>query len=134
MGQDLSLRQIRNRLNIAALAMALLALSPSALAQSEDRPYDAMLFRLTEILGSIHYLRELCGANEGQKWRIQMQDLLKTEGTSASRRIKLVRAFNRGYRYYRRTYRSCTRSAKTAVDRFLAEGTQIAETLVRENQ
>ncbi|MEE9587894.1 MAG: TIGR02301 family protein [Hyphomicrobiaceae bacterium] len=113
-----------------AILLALSAMSP-AQAEEDVRPYDDELFRLSEILGSIHYLRELCGAKEGQLWREEMQGLLKTEGTSASRRIKLVRSFNKGYRNYRRTYRSCTRSAKTAVDRFLVEGTELAETMLR---
>ncbi len=65
---------------------------------SDDRPYDTQLFRLAEILGTLHYLRELCGANEGQVWREHMRELAASEGTSALRRAKLVESFNRGYR------------------------------------
>jgi uncharacterized protein (TIGR02301 family) len=87
--------------------------------------------RLTEILGAVHYLRELCGANEGQLWRDQMKEILKNEGTTAVRRAKLVNSFNDGYRGYRRTYRSCTQSATLATARFSTEGAQIAASLAQ---
>jgi uncharacterized protein (TIGR02301 family) len=97
----------------------------------DDRPYDNKLMRLAEILGAVHYLRELCGANEGQLWRDQMKEILKNEGTTAVRRAKLVNSFNDGYRGYRRTYRSCTQSATLATARFSTEGAQIAASLAQ---
>jgi uncharacterized protein (TIGR02301 family) len=97
----------------------------------DDRPYDEDLMRLAEILGAIHYLRELCGAQEGQLWREQMKDILRNEGTTAVRRAKLVNAFNDGYRGYRRTYRTCTQSATLATTRFSAEGATIAASLAQ---
>jgi uncharacterized protein (TIGR02301 family) len=95
----------------------------------DDRPYDNKLMRLAEILGAVHYLRELCGADEGQLWRDQMKDILRNEGTTAVRRAKLVNSFNDGYRGYRRTYRTCTQSATLATRRFSTEGAQIAASL-----
>jgi uncharacterized protein (TIGR02301 family) len=97
----------------------------------DDRPYDAKLLRLAEILGAVHYLRELCGAQEGQTWRDQMKEIVKNEGSTAVRRAKLVNSFNDGYRGYRRTYRTCTSSATLAVTRFSAEGAQIAAALAK---
>ncbi len=97
----------------------------------DDRPYDVKLMRLAEILGAVHYLRELCGAQEGQLWREQMRQILKNEGSTAARRAKLVNSFNDGYRGYRRTYRTCTSSATLAVTRFSTEGAQIALTLAQ---
>lgn len=99
---------------------------------SDDaRPYDAKLLRLAELLGSIHYLRELCGANEGQFWRDTMQELMKSEGFTAGRQARLTASFNQGYRSYSRTYNVCTPTARAAIDRFLAEGADIADALVR---
>jgi uncharacterized protein (TIGR02301 family) len=95
----------------------------------DDRPYDNKLMRLAEILGAVHYLRELCGAGEGQLWRDEMKDILRNEGTTAVRRAKLVNSFNDGYRGYRRTYRTCTQSAMLATRRFSTEGAQIAASL-----
>ena len=97
----------------------------------DDRPYDAKLLRLAEILGAVHYLRELCGAQEGQLWRDQMKEILKNEGSTAVRRAKLVNSFNDGYRGYRRTYRTCTSSATLAITRFSTEGAQIAAALAK---
>lgn len=95
----------------------------------DDRPYDSKLFRLAEILGALHYLRALCGANEGQLWRNQMEALVKDEGTTAVRRARLVDHFNDGYRGFRRTYRTCTDSATVAINRFVEEGSKIAFSL-----
>lgn len=97
----------------------------------DDRPYDDKLMRLAEILGAVHYLRELCGAAEGQVWREQMKEILRNEGTTAVRRAKLVNAFNDGYRGYRRTYRTCTQSATLATNRFSTEGATIAAALAQ---
>jgi uncharacterized protein (TIGR02301 family) len=97
----------------------------------DDRPYDSKLMRLAEILGAVHYLRELCGAQEGQIWRDQMKEILRNEGTTAVRRAKLVNSFNDGYRGYRRTYRTCTQSATLATTRFSTEGATIATSLAQ---
>jgi uncharacterized protein (TIGR02301 family) len=121
----------------AALTLAFSAwLAVGALAQPqvgspENRPYDDKLLRLSEILGAVHYLRELCGNNDGQLWRDRMKELINAEGSSALRRAKLTRSFNDGYRSYSRTYYSCTASAQTAIARFLTEGAEIADTLVK---
>jgi uncharacterized protein (TIGR02301 family) len=103
----------------------------SAPPPPDDRPYDNKLMRLAEILGAVHYLRELCGAEEGQIWREQMKDILRNEGTTAVRRAKLVNSFNDGYRGYRRTYRTCTQSATVATTRFSSEGATIAASLAQ---
>lgn len=97
----------------------------------DDRPYDNKLMRLAEILGAVHYLRELCGADEGQLWRKQMTEILRNESTTAVRRAKLVNSFNDGYRGYRRTYRTCTQSATVATRRFSTEGATIAASLAQ---
>ena len=109
-------------------------LNVSAQLSEDNKPYDNKLMRLSEILGAIHYLRELCGAREGQVWRDQMNELIESEGTTAIRRAKLVKGFNKGYRGYRRTYRTCTEPAKTAIDRFVNEGVAISTALLKENQ
>lgn len=106
--------------------------SPAATAQQpEMKPYDEKLTRLSEILGAVHYLRELCGNNDGQLWRDRMRDLIEGEGTSPMRRAKLTKSFNDGYRSYSRTYQSCTPTAKIAINRFLTEGAQLADGLVK---
>ena len=116
------------------LAVAtLVAVSPLAAAPAgkDVKPYDDRLMRLAEILGAVHFLRELCGANEGQYWRERMEELMRAEGSSALRQARLTRGFNQGYRNYARTYSTCTPTAQTAITRFLAEGAQISDGLVK---
>lgn len=122
------------RTRFAALtACALLATATAlpAAAAPDSKPYDDRLFRLSEILGAVHYLRELCGAEEGQQWRERMAELVQSEGSTALRKAKLTRSFNKGYQSYSRTYNTCSPSAQSAINRFIAEGATIADTLVR---
>ena len=117
---------------VACLCLVAALLAPQTLNAAPDiKPYDEKLMRLSEILGAVHYLRELCGANEGQYWRDRMRELTDAEGSSALRRARLTRAFNQGYRSYSRTYNTCSPSAQTAITRFLSEGTQLSEGLVK---
>lgn len=129
------------RIHLRCLALSALLLG-AALAASggvraqpapaqDGRPYDDRLMRLSEILGAVHYLRELCGANDGQLWRERMRELMEAEGSTALRRARLTRSFNNGYRSYSRTYSSCTAPAQTAINRFLSEGAELADTLTR---
>ena len=89
-------------------------------------PFDAQLQRLAEIFGALHHLRAVCGANEGQKWRQEMQALIDAETPAGERRARIVAAFNRGYRDFSQSYRTCTPSAEVAIRRYLAEGAKIA--------
>ncbi|SRR5581483_10275440 len=116
---------------VLLVVVAALGAASPAIAADDDKPYDDRLMRLSEILGAVHYLRELCGANDGQLWRDRMRDIMEGEGSSALRRAKLARSFNNGYRSYGRTYQSCTPSAQTAITRFVTEGTQIADGLLK---
>lgn len=102
-----------------------------AAAQAVEKPYDDRLLRLAEILGAVHYLRELCGANEGQTWRDRMREILDSEGSNALRRARLTRSFNQGYQSYSKTHKVCTTTARTAISRFMSEGVQIAEVLIK---
>ncbi len=128
----------------ASIALSLLfsglAFAPPAPAQTggetqatqgrDNRPYDKELFELAEVLGAIHYLRALCGADEGQRWRDQMRGLVDAEGNSALRRAQLVRSFNKGYRGYGRTYRRCTELARLSIERLLKDGRVLARRML----
>ena len=113
---------------IAMLILGATAGGPIAPAAAAEvaAPFDAGLARLAEILGSLHYLRGICGANEGNKWRIEMQALLDAEAPSGQRRAQFIAHFTRGYRAYLQTYRTCTPAADLAIRRYLEEGSKIA--------
>lgn len=114
----------------AALALAVAGGSARA-APLDARPYDDKLMRLSEVLGAVHYLRELCGASEGQIWRDHMKAVIDAEATSPVRKARLTRSFNQGYRSYSRTYNTCGPSAQTAIGRFLTEGNDLADALLK---
>lgn len=115
---------------IVFTALLLLA-APAAISRAEDSPappapYQSDLERLAEILGALHHLRSICGANEGQTWRNEMQALIEAETPTGERRNRLVASFNRGYRGFQQSYRTCTRAADLAICRYLDEGARIA--------
>ena len=111
-------------------ALLILALSGATVrGQEAAAPFDADLLRLAEILGTLHYLRGICGTNEGQKWRAEMQALVDAETPSGERRARMIASFNRGYNGFQQTYRSCTPAANVAIRRYLDEGSKISKDL-----
>jgi uncharacterized protein (TIGR02301 family) len=92
-------------------------------------PYDPDLQRLEEILGALHFLRGICGANEGQKWRDEAMALIQAEAPTGRRHDAMVESFNRGYLGYQQGYRTCTPAAKLVIRRYLEEGSTIARDL-----
>jgi len=105
--------------------IALLAAGAPARAEVAAAPFDSSLQRLAEILGALHYLRGICGANEGAKWRNEMQALVDAETPQGDRRARLIASFNRGYRGYQQNYRTCTPAADLVIRRYLEEGSKI---------
>ena len=99
---------------------------PQAPPQPASAPYDHDLQRLAEILGALHFLRGICGSNEGQKWRNEAQALIGAEAPAGERHDQMVASFNRGYRAFQQSYRTCTPAADFAVRRYLDEGARIA--------
>jgi len=118
----------RLRVIAALLPVLLLAVASPvpAAGQAADPPYESQLLRLSEILGALHYLRPLCGADEDQLWREQMESLIVAEEPNERRRARLTDRFNLGYSSFASVYRSCTPSAAAIVDRYQREGAKIA--------
>jgi len=104
-------------------------LAAPVLAQDTAAPFDNELQRFAEILGTLHYLRGVCGNNEGAKWRNEMQALLDAETPSGERRARMIAGFNRGYNGFQQTYRSCTPAATLAIRRYIDEGLKISRDL-----
>jgi uncharacterized protein (TIGR02301 family) len=118
--------KIRALVIVMSLTAGAVAASVRAGAADAAAPFDGGLARLSEILGSLHYLRGLCGANEGNKWRAEMQALLDAEAPNGQRRSQFIAHFNKGYRTYLETYRTCTPAADLVIRRYLEEGSKIA--------
>jgi uncharacterized protein (TIGR02301 family) len=115
---------------LLAIFLICAALLP-AVARAEDAaaPFDPDMQRLAEILGALHYLRGICGTNEGQKWRGEMQALIDAETPAGDRRSRMIASFNRGYNGFQQTYRTCTPAANLVVRRYLKEGADISRNL-----
>jgi len=117
---------VKKLLTIACVLLCLAAVPARADDAPMPAPFDGDLQRLAEILGALHYLRAVCGANEGQKWRNEMQALVDAETPDGDRRTKIIASFNRGYRGFQQTYRTCTPAADLAIRRYLEEGAKIS--------
>lgn len=99
----------------------------------EDKPppYEQRLIRLAEILGSVHYLRNLCLNQPQDSWRRSMQELIDKEtADEPKRRERMTAAFNRGYRTFASVYTACTEPATLAEERYRAEGATLASEIV----
>ncbi|CAM5443078.1 TIGR02301 family protein OS=Afipia felis OX=1035 GN=BN961_02296 PE=4 SV=1 [Afipia felis] len=114
---------------LAVLLTCSILLPAVARAEDEAAPFDADLQRLAEILGALHYLRGICGTNDGQKWRAEMQALIDAETPTGDRRTRMIASFNRGYNGFQQTYRTCTPAANLVIRRYLAEGADISRNL-----
>ncbi len=112
-----------------AIGLICLSLAAPLRAQEGAAPFDGDLQRLAEILGALHYLRAICGSNEGQKWRNEMQALVDAETPSGERRTRMIAAFNRGYNGFQQTYRACTPAAVVAIRRYIDEGSKMSRDL-----
>jgi uncharacterized protein (TIGR02301 family) len=111
---------------ILILMLLGLATAGAPLHAQTPAPFDANLQRLAEIMGALHYLRDICGAKEGQKWRNELQALIEAEAPNGERKARMVAAFNRGYRGFQQSYRTCTPAADLVIRRYLEEGSKIA--------
>nr|WP_255647519.1 TIGR02301 family protein [Ensifer sp. IC4062] len=105
--------------------------APPVTGESATTPYDQRLIRLAEILGSVHYLRNLCLKAEEDTWRRSTQELIDKEtADEPKRRERLTAAFNRGYRTFASVYTTCTEPATLAEQRYRAEGATLASEIV----
>ena len=102
---------------------------PPPAPEAPPPPYEKEVLRLSEIVGSLAFLRALCASSDAAEWPKRMQALLESEGTTPARRERLAGAYNRGYRGYALTYRTCTPSATEATARYLKEGETLSRNL-----
>ena len=92
-------------------------------------PYEPRLLRLSEIMGALSFLQDLCASTQGTQWRKSMLALLQSEGKHPKQKARLAGAFNAGFRGYELSHRKCTPSARLVISRYLREGEKIAQDL-----
>ncbi|WP_336294107.1 TIGR02301 family protein [Bartonella sp. CB169] len=99
--------------------------STPTLAQ-QSPPYETKLLRLAEILGSLHYLQNLCSTPTNQ-WYDYMTALIEAEQPTLQRRAYFYEAFNEAYRSFAENYHHCTQSAIEANKRYIKEGKSLSK-------
>jgi uncharacterized protein (TIGR02301 family) len=99
---------------------------PPAPPEPQPPPYQAQLLRLAEVMGTLAYLRDLCGDLDGAEWRKRVAALIDAEAGTQTRKEQIAGAFNRGFRGYQLTYRRCTPAAHVVISRYLDEGGRLA--------
>jgi len=120
--------------------------------------YDEKLMRLAEVLGSLHYLANLCPPAPQDKtepkaaktkspaapppapappadggymiWRDYMQQLLAALRSDGRQNARLYAAFNRSYQSLAGNYGRCTPAAREALARYRLEGQNISAVLL----
>ena len=123
-------------LALALLTPALLGLAQAQ--QASETPqvkapppaYDPQLIRLSQLLGSIHYLQRLCQPATADTWRDQMNAVLLAEQPDEERKARMVVAFNKGFHSYAAVHRKCSPSARAIISQYMREGEQLTRTVV----
>jgi uncharacterized protein (TIGR02301 family) len=103
--------------------------APPAPSLEQGAPYEPELLRLSEVMGSLAYLRQLCEGAEAGEWRNRMAALIEAEGTTPARRERLTEAYNRGFRAYAPMHRYCTDASREAASRLAVDGERLSRAL-----
>ena len=124
---------------LAASAAPALAQTPAAeiigppvpTGPNPDEPvsYDPELARLATILGSLHYLRNLCGET-GNQWREEMETIILSDKMESLRKKRAIAAFNDGYQAFSASYTQCNPRAVEAISKFQSEGAALTATIL----
>ena len=79
--------------------------------------YEPELLRLSEALGVIAFVSQLCAEPDAEDWRRRAQQIIEAEGATQARRERFAGAFNRGFLGHQGMYRACTGAAQLVLDR-----------------
>ena len=75
------------------------------------------------------FLDPLCNGSDPKEWYLQMAALLEAENADDSRARQLKDHFNKSYRVYSQTYKSCNAQAKKITHIYHIEGQTLLNTL-----
>ncbi|MCL6229506.1 TIGR02301 family protein [Bartonella bilalgolemii] len=105
-------------------------LIPTPTFAQQFPPYYIKFLRLAEILGSLHYLRNLC-SNPTNQWYDHMVALIEAEKPTPQIRAHLYETFNAAYSAFSENYHRCTDSAIEADQRYVKEGNALSTSLLK---
>lgn len=112
-----------------SIVFILTILLPASHAFGQNVSYDKKMTRLSEVLGALHYLYNLCGEDTAI-WRDKMDLLLNAEQADGTRKTKLTAAFNSGFRAFSENYYQCTLAALSAIELYNDEGKRLSQELI----
>ena len=96
-------------------------------ADSEIAESAALIDRKAATLSDlVRRLRRYGGRSVDEPTPLPVTALIDAEAPSGDRRNRMVANFNRGFRSFQQTYRTCTPAANVAVRRYLDEGSRIS--------
>ncbi|MDO8289896.1 MAG: TIGR02301 family protein [Parvibaculum sp.] len=87
------------------------------------------LTRLSEILGKIHHLRDVCGANDGPLWRNKMIDMINAANLDPDKRQQMIAHFNDAYYDARTVFPKCSGEAAKQANLLFDEAENLAAQL-----
>lgn len=118
-------------LTVLVVASCLSLSAGNALAQQDSEEpeqifepppvYEASLLRLSEILGGLYFLRGLCGSDDAEVWKSDMEAILAAEEPGPQRRARLIARFNHGFETYNAMHKTCTAASRRAMALYLDE-------------
>lgn len=100
--------------------------APAPAPETPPPIYEPQLLRLSEILGSLYFLRGLCESGDASVWQAEMRALIAAEDPGPTRRSRLIGRFNHGFETFNSVYRTCTPSAELAIAHYLSEGERLS--------
>jgi uncharacterized protein (TIGR02301 family) len=101
--------------------------APEAPPPETPLAYEPQLLRLSETLGVIAYMSQLCGESGVEAWRQRAEQLIEAEGATPARKERLAGAYNRGYAGHQAMHRGCGDRARAVIERKLKEARDIAQ-------
>ncbi len=104
----------------AGLLVAASTIAPVGAA--EEASLDDTLANLAETLGALQHLRPLCGAQDGNAWRDQMNAVLDAVQPTREKRLAIVDRFNQSYRGSVAAQRGCTAAARLLAETYRKRG------------
>lgn len=126
MGQILS--GVGTWLRVGAF-LALMTACAFTPAHARADTLDDGLTRLSEILGTIHHLRDICGANDGPLWRNKMIDMINAAKLEPEKRQQMISHFNDAYYDARTGFPKCSGEAAKQANLLFDEAETLATQL-----
>ena len=107
--------------------------APSA---AEAPPYEGQLLKISELMGTVAFLADLCpdlheSDQDGEMWRQKAKGLLDAQANNDTLRALLAGAYNRGYLGYEVNYHLCTDMARMSFKHNLSVINGISSALTR---